>query len=964
MRRLAMITAAVLTVALWLPLAANAEFGINNPDFTFTNADGTPATEAGTHPFAVTSSFGVNFSEEGGKAVTEGRFKDLILQQVPGVVGDTTAYPRCSTVDFLTSSPEIFPNKCPIDTAVGITANSLTEPGGWAGSAVFNLVPPPGVLLRLGFRAEAVNIVVDIGLEQEPPYRPVAAASNVPEPLYVFANKTQLWGDPSDSRHDEMRGKCYVQHVPPDSGESFEFESESGEDCPVSPRTKPLLTLPTRCTGQNLTTFAVDSWEDPGTYLPSGGPNLSDPNWHAEDVEAHEGEGNPQSFIACDKLSFKPSISAKPTTRAAQSPTGLDFGLDVKDEGLTLVNGRAQSDIKKVVVTLPEGMTANPSVAEGLKVCSEADLARETVDSVPGAGCPEASKIGTIEVESPLVSESIKGALYQAKPYENEFNSLIAFYFVIKNPNLGIIVKQAAKVEPDPVSGQLVATTDNIPQVPFSHFRLHFREGGRSPLISPPRCGEFAAKAELTPWSGGAPVETDSSFTISSGPDEAPCPSGAAPFHPGFEAGTTNNAAGAYSPFYMRLTRKDGEQDMTKFSAVLPPGVLGKISGLTQCPDAAIAAAKARTGPHGGQEELEHPSCPASSRIGRTLAGAGVGSQLTYVPGSLYLAGPVSGDPLSVVAVTPALAGPFDAGTVVVRVALTANPDTAEAEVDGSHSDPIPHILKGIPLNLRDLRVYADRPNFTFNATNCEASNARATLFGSFLAPLDPADDVPVGLQARYQAANCAALGFKPKLAINLKGGGTKRGGHPALKAVVTPRSGDANFADAVVTLPHSAFLDQAHIRTICTRVQFAANGGNGGGCPAGAVYGRAKVWTPILEEPLSGPVYLRSSSHNLPDLVLALHGIFNINLASRIDSRHGGIRSTFADVPDAPVSKFVLEMQGGKKGLIVNSRNLCAGKNRASAELTGQNYKEYDLRPIVQASCGSARKQKRHSNR
>jgi hypothetical protein len=403
---------------------------------------------------------------------------------------------------------------------------------------------------------------------------------------------------------------------------------------------------------------------------------------------------------------------------------------------------------------------------------------------------------------------------------------------------------------------------------------------------------------------------------------------------------------------------------MTKFSAVLPPGVVGKIAGVAKCPEADIAKAKSRTGPHGGQEELSDPSCPASSKIGRTLAGAGVGSQLTYVPGSLYLAGPIGGDPLSVVSVTPALAGPFDAGTVVVRVALTLNPQTAEVEADGSHSDPIPHILKGIPLNVRDLRVYADKPSFTVNPTNCEPSSARATLFGSFLKPLDPSDDVPVGLSTRYQAANCAALGFKPSLQIKLVGG-TKRGGHPALTATVVPRPGDANFKSAVVTLPHSAFLDQAHIRTICTRVQFAANGGNGAGCPPDSVYGHARATSPLLEETLEGPVFLRSSSHNLPDLVVALHGIVDVNLASRIDSFKGGIRSTFESIPDAPVSKFVLEMQGQKKGLIVNSTDICKGSHLLKASLSGQNGRLDQVEPPLAAKCVKGKRHgKRHHRR
>ena len=368
-----------------------------------------------------------------------------------------------------------------------------------------------------------------------------------------------------------------------------------------------------------------------------------------------------------------------------------------------------------------------------------------------------------------------------------------------------------------------------------------------------------------------------SSFEITEGINGGPCPPGGLPpFKPGFEAGAMNNNAGSFTPFNMRLLRSDGEQDMTKFSSVLPPGQVGSLVGVDKCPDAAIEAAKAKT----GREELTSPSCPANSRIGRTLAGAGVGGALTYVPGQIFLGGPYKGTPLSVISITPAVAGPFDAGTVVIRLGLTLNPKTAEVEVDGSASDPIPHIIKGIVLKARDLRVYVDRPNFIINPTSCDESSARATLFGSFLDVFNPADDAPVDLSTRYQAANCLNLGFKPKLGFNLKGG-TKRGGHPGLKAVYTPRVGDANIEGLVVRLPRSAFLDQAHIRTICTRVQFASDT-----CPPAAQYGYIKAWTPLLEEPLQGPVWLRSSDHKLPDLVFDLHGLVDVEVSTRLDSR------------------------------------------------------------------------------
>jgi len=679
----------------------------------------------------------------------------------------------------------------------------------------------------------------------------------------------------------------------------------------------------------------------------------------------------PTGFTGCSKLSFNPSITAQPTTKAAQSPTGLDFSLDVHDEGLTSATGLANSDIRKAVVTLPEGFSTNPALAEGLNVCTESDLDRETFKSAPGAGCPDESKIGVVEVETPLLDENVKGSLFIAKPYENRAgNSLIGLYVVIKNPTLGIIVKQALKVENDPVTGQITTVAEDLPQLPFSHFKLHFREGTRSPLASPPLCGTYNASAVLTPWSGGAPITTTSAFQIISGPAAGPCPSGTSqPFHPGLEAGTLNNAAGTYSPFYTHLTRNDGEQEITHFSIKLPPGVSGKLAGIPFCPDAAIAAAKARTGPYGGAEEIAAPSCPAASEVGHSLVGAGVGPSLAYAPGKLYLAGPYKGSSLSLVSITAAKVGPFDLGTVVVRFALKINPETAEVSVDGATSDPIPHIIKGIPVHLRDIRAYVSRPDFVLNPTSCERTSTASTLLGSGTDFSTEADDQPITVTSPFQAADCASLGFAPKLALSLKGG-TKRGDTPALRAVLTARKGDANIGAAQVTLPHSEFLEQAHIGTVCTRPQFKAGDTPGEKCPPASVYGYAKAITPLLDEPLQGPVYLRSSSHPLPDLVAALNsGKIDIALAGRIDSvQNGRIRNTFEAVPDAPVTRFTLELKGGKKGLLVNSTNLCKRTNRAIADFTGQNGKKHVFNPPLTAQgCSKAKKKaggKRHKSK
>jgi hypothetical protein len=570
-----------------------------------------------------------------------------------------------------------------------------------------------------------------------------------------------------------------------------------------------------------------------------------------------------------------------------------------------------------------------------------------------------------------LVGQKLDGSLYIAKQRENPYGNLLTIYLVARNPELGIVIKQALKVTPNPVTGQLTTEVDEIPQLPFSRFHLSFRSGQRAPLITPPACGAYAVGAALYPYSEpGTPLQRESGFQITQGPEGQGCPPGGVPsFHPGLEAGTQNNAAGTYSPFYTHITRKDSEQEITHFSIKLPPGLSGKLAGVAKCSDAAIAAAKSREHELGGQEELDHPSCPASSEVGHTLVGTGVGNVLAYAPGKLYLAGPYHGSQLSIVSITAAKVGPFDLGTVVIREGLKVNPETAQVSVDAAGSDPIPHIVDGIPVHLRDIRIYVDRPSFTINPTSCAKMSTAATVLGSGLDFASEADDQPVTVTSPFQAADCASLSFKPKLALTLKGK-TRRGGLPKLTATVTnPKQGAyANIAKTVVTLPPSEFLEQGHIGSSCTRVQFNAGAGNGAQCPKKSILGHARAITPLLDEPVEGLVYLRSNGgeRKLPDLVAALHSEdIDINLVGFISSLHkkgsevSQIRNTFAAVPDAPVSKFTLELFGGKKGLLVNSTNICKGTHKAISEFTGQNGKHYDTEPAVKAQCG--KKGKKH---
>jgi hypothetical protein len=917
MKRLALILTLGLLGACALGASpARAAFGFSELDETFSQAGGGVQSQAGSHPFTQTTTIALNTHPSGTSVFPDGEAKDLTVSLPAGLVGDPTAAPRCTNSDFLAE-------KCAAASQVGVNEVSLDTPSLFF-SRIYNLSPPPGVAAQLGFIVLSVPVKINLVVNPNPPYNVLATPRNIPDAIPLTKSVVHVWGVPASPAHDSERkgGAAHAAEVP-------------------------FLTLPRSCTGPLRTTFEGVSWQEP-----LGPPIFGESESHDEAEPP-----NPLGMTGCTKLAFGPSITAAPTSKAASSPSGLDFSLDVEDEGLTNPSeeATAQSDIRKAVVTLPEGMSVNPAIAEGLEVCSEAQLARESAFSEAGAGCPNASKIGTVEVQTPLLEESVDGAIYQAAPYENPFGSLIALYMVIRNPTLGIVVRQPIEVSTDPRTGRLTTIADELPQLPFSHFRLHFREGSRSPLSTPPACGSYDAEAELTPWSGGAPVNTTSTFQIVSGPNNGPCPTGGLPpFHPGLIAGSINNAAGHFSPFNVRLTRTDSEQEITHFSIKLPPGITGKLAGVPYCSDAAIAAAKAREGkPHGGAEELQAPSCPATSEIGHTLVGSGVGPSLAYAPGKVYLAGPYHGSNISIVAITAARVGPFDLGTVVVREGLKIDPETAEVFIDSTGSDPIPHIIEGVPVHLRDIRVYTDRPEFVLNPTDCSRTSTASTLLGSGLDFASEADDRPVTVSTPFQAADCAALPFKPKLSLSLRGG-TRRGGHPAFTARLSMNGiGEAGIASAQVTLPKSEFIANAHFKTICTRVQFKAGAGNGTQCPANSIYGKARAITPILGEALEGPVFLRSSEHQLPDLVVALHNSqVDFDLVGHVDSVKGKLRNTFEAAPDAPVSSFVLEMQGGKKGLFENSTNLCAGTHKAISAFTGQNGKAWNTKPELKVKC------------
>jgi hypothetical protein len=926
MRRFGCILVAAFAAALLAaPASAVANFGFNELGF------GASGIQAGAHPEEVTTTVQMNtvVNEAEDLEFPDGSLKDLEVELPQGFAGNPTAVPRCSDVQFA-NKHEGLP-ACPNSSAVGYAAVKAEfdpiEPGASAyyHVPIYNLQASPGFAAKLGFIVIGVPVTIDVGVRESLPNDIYARISNASQSARFYGSKVTLWGVPANPSHDALRGSCLEVLVP---GEIDKIPSNG--KCAANAPEVPFLTAPRSCDEPLMASFLAVAWFTGAEALGS--------------AEAPARQG-------CSQVGFAPEASAQISSSSADSPSGLGFQLNIHDEGLKDPSEEAiaLSDVKRAEVVLPEGVTVNPSQAVGLESCSEADLARETASSEFGAGCPAASKVGSVEVETPLLEDKIlRGSLFVAEPYQNPFGSLIALYMVIKDRELGIAVKLPAKVTTDPVTGQVRTTFGDpsandpllraLPQLPLGAVRVQLRSGDRSPLVTPPTCGSYEISSTFTPWANpGSPVTLNSSFTITSGPGGGPCPAGEKPFAPGFLAGSANPAARAYSPFFMNLTRSDGEADLTRLSALLPQGLVPKLAGIPQCPDAAIEAAKSRT----GTEEVVLPSCPASSLIGHVTAGAGAGSVLTYVRGSVYLAGPFAGHPLSVVAIVPAVAGPFDLGTVVTREGIDLNPTTYLGEIDGSAADPIPQILQGIPLRLRDLRIEVDRPEFIRNPTSCDEKKVRATA---------SAGARVAALAQRFQAADCAALGFKPKLTLKLTGQ-MKRVGNPAVRSLLVPRAGDANIGAATVFLPKTEFIDQEHINNPCTRVQFAA-----GACPPKSILGTAKASTPLLDQPLEGPVYFRSNGgeRELPDLVADLRGQFHIILVGFIDSKGRRVRTRFTSVPDAPVSRFELKLFGGKRGLLENTRNLCKGKKpRVKLALTGQNGRRSNSEPRLGTSCG-----------
>ncbi len=875
-------------------------------------------TQAGGHPASVGASLEFNTHVRAEEASGGGEGESLIGSpriietRVPrGFIGNPQATPvRCPTItDVLT-----VPSTCPPSSVVGGLDIRSGKVGQFHNAPIYAMESEYGVLPQFVFGlAGSFAYTLTPSLRADEGYAISLITAPIAKNTEPFSASVKLCGF-----------GVKLGSLP--TGE-FTFKGCKAPNEPGANEV-PLFTNPTRCAGgPPVTRILADTWEEPGRFA--------------------EAKFTNPPMTGCDQVQFEPNINLTPTSNRADSPTGLDVKLTMPTEGLTEAEGVGQANLEGAKVTFPLGMALNPSIASGLGACTQAELGMTSgVPDNDPAHCPESARIGTVEAETPILEKPLQGSLFVAKQGDNPFRTLLAVYLVLESKELGLTIKLAGRVSPDPVTGQLTTSFDENPEAPLSRVELHFASGNRAPLINPPGCGTYKISSQLTPWTAADPnnpapaelVSSTSSFKITRGPGGGACPSNQ--LEPKFSAGLANPTAGTSSSFSLQLRREDGTQRFTGLEVSTPRGLSAYLKSIPYCPDPTLAGIPSAEGTGAG--ELASPACPASSQIGTVSVGAGAGPNPFYVDsGKVYLAGPYKGAPLSLAIVTPAVAGPFDLGNVVVRAALRVDPETTQVT---TVSDPIPTIVHGILLDVRDVRTSLNRPNFILAPTNCEPTSVNARVGGQGGGSAVVSD--------RFQVGGCETLKFKPNLKIRLHGG-TKRGSFQRLVANVTypPGSGYANIASAAVTLPHSSFLAQEHIRTICTRVQFAANQ-----CPVGSIYGEAKATSPIVDYPLEGPVYLRSSSNPLPDLVMALRGPerqpIEVDLVGRVDSKGGGIRVSFDAVPDAPVSKFTLEMKGGKKSLTVNSRNLCKGKQRATVLFSAQNGIVRNFRPIVKNDC------------
>jgi hypothetical protein len=901
----------VLAICLMLAATAQAEFGFSNSVTELIGPGGSFSRQAGAHS-DLHVRFEFNPTSVGGVNYPDGSVRDTIVTPPLGFVGNATDAPTCTLQQLNPKEPTGY-STCPVSSQIGyveIGTSPHPRPGErpFVAAGLYNMAHGSNAPALFGFNF--VGAVVEITPGIEPGdfpggYRVTAVASALSQAKRTFWADVSLWGVPADKSHDAKR-----QETTPGSERQFFLNTPSPD------RRKPFLSNPTSCPGvASGFTLSADSWQNPGDFV-------------TETLDT-DGAGVPYVFNGCEQLSFEPSAVVKSGSHRAEEPTSLNVAIEVPQNQSP--DGLASAAVRSTTVTFPTGMSISPSAAAGQGACSLSEIGLGSNDP---PSCPLSSRLGTVSIKTPVLEEELGGDVILAKQTENPFGTLLAMYLAIKGP--GFYLKLPGKVEADPETGQLTASFSDTPQLPFERLQLSLRGGANAPLVTPSACGTYSTQVEMTSWASPIPVSMTSPMTINEG-----CGGGG--FEPGLEAGTVSPDAGSSSPFLLRVTRNDGEQNIGSIDTTLPKGLLAKLAGVPVCDDALAA-----TG-----------ACLASSQIGTVTVGAGAGSNPLYIPEpgkaptAVYLAGPYKGAPYSIVVKVPAQAGPFDLGNVVVRAAIYIDPHTAQVTVA---SDPLPRILEGIPVAYRDIRVEINRDDFTVNPTSCEPMKVVSTIVSTTGASASPS--------SRFQAADCSKLAFKPKFTVSTQAKSSRADG-ASLDVKLTSGPGQANVGRVAVQLPKQLPSRLTTIQKACLAATFAANPAS---CPVGSLVGAATAVTPILARSLSGPAYLVShGGAAFPDLVIVLQGEgITVDLTGAINI-HGSITSsTFATVPDVPITSFDLKLSTGPHSALAATipasakGSLCGAKLVMPTAIVGQNGAQIkQSTKITVTGCAKAKKAK-----
>jgi hypothetical protein len=936
--------------------SAPVRFGIERFEQVPFNEDGSIDTQAGSHPFqfTTTETFNQGYENTGEQPAPTAMPKNLTFDLPPGVVSNPAAVPQCPLEKFDPNAEGL--SECPPDTMVGVSSVALSFQGDSIFTvpqtanemtAVYNLAPSVGEPARFGFLVFGIGsnvpVYLDTSVRTGGGYNVVVHVNNISEELWFVGNQLSLWGTPGDPSHNSVRGQCLYEFI------GKECESKVGETSAGAP----LLTLPTSCTGlSNPLTAGLEAntWEEPGVLS------------HAQ-YALHDSSGAPVGMDGCDRLAFEPEIRVAPDGEAASSPSGLTVDVHVPQKESLVPSGLAEADVKDIAVALPEGVAVNPAAGDGLQGCSEGLAGYLPGESAPPGDlrftptlsapfCPNASKIGEVTIHTPLLSNPLKGFVYLASQNENPFGSLVAMYIVAEDPVSGVVVKLAGEVRLSE-TGQIVTYIRNNPQLPFEDAELHFFGGERAPLATPAHCGAYETTASFVPWSGIQAVPSSSTFDITSGPNGTPCPGASLPFSPSLTGGTINNNGGAFSPLSTTIGREDGQQNMSGVMLHMPPGLSGLLSGVELCPEAQANAG----------------SCGTGSLIGETTVSAGVGSDpVSVTGGKVYITGPYHGAPFGLSIVNPVKAGPLDlehdtsnpaqdpaCDCVVVRGKIEVNPSTAALTVTTNNEDEgyaIPHLIDGIPVQIKKVNVLINRPGFTFNPTSCDPMKITGSIQS------DEGASSPV--EVPFQVANCALLKFAPKFSVSTSGRTSKADGASLTAKVSEPSApfgSQANIARVKVDLPKQLPSRLTTLQKACTAAQFESNPA---GCPSASFIGHAVVHTPLIPVALEGPaIFVSHGGEAFPSLIMVLQGYgVTVDLVgTTFISKAGITSSTFKTVPDVPFSAFELSLPEGPYSALTANGDLCTSKLAMPTEFLAQNgAKINESTPVSVSGCAKTK--------